>query len=137
MKFCEECGVKLPDGAKYCPECGTKVVHPTVAEQGSIPEAGNPFRAFGMTGPAGTVGAPAFGGADPFEYLDRDVRAMLAAGKSYGAAARRLERSVGNLRGGGKAASRCVEDTFLPRADETTEPFYRWLLERYEKKSKP
>ena len=73
----------------------------------------------------------------PLAAAGADVRAMLAAGKSYGAAARRLERSVGNLRGGGKAASRCVEDTFLPRADETTEPFYRWLLERYEKKSKP
>lgn len=26
VKFCQECGTKLTEGAKFCPECGTKII---------------------------------------------------------------------------------------------------------------
>ena len=30
--YCENCGSRLPDGAKFCTECGTRVQVPTASE---------------------------------------------------------------------------------------------------------
>ena len=41
MKFCSECGSKLPEGAKFCGECGTKVNGGSVSKGDDLNEKAN------------------------------------------------------------------------------------------------
>ena len=75
---------------------------------------------------------PALGGSDPAEELDGVVQRMLAEGKPYAEIAAVLEKSISNLRNGGKGAEDCARSMFLRPDFSEAEPFYRWLIARYE-----
>ena len=130
MKFCSFCGHELPRDAKFCPECGAKADH-SVSREGKNT---TPARfGFGMGSDCvNPVFAPAFGGSDPAEDLDRVVRGMLAEGAPYAKIAAVLEKRVSNLRGGGKGAADCARSMFLRPDFAEGEPCYLWLIARYE-----
>ena len=134
MKFCSLCGHELPRDAKFCPECGAKADR-SVSREGNqtIPaRSGFGLGSDSVTSVLPQPFTPAFGGSDPAEDLERVVRGMLAEGEPYAKIAAVLEKRVSNLRGGGKGAADCVRSMFLRPGFAETEPFFLWLIARYE-----